>query len=125
VPIMGNGEAQKYPMYVEDLATIIVKSISEDFIENTIMAGGPERITFNQLIDSILKYKGINKSKFHVPYFLCMLGAQFLGLFLKNPPVSPDIVYESCQSLTMNPEKLQKDFNIKLHTFEEGLKKSI
>lgn len=121
VPVVGNGRALKQPIFVKDLAEFIVRLMETQSYDEIFEIGGPDRISFNELLDAVMRAMGTQKTKIHFPSALCTAGAQILSRALSRPPLTPENVYEIDQSVTVESQSLQKRFGFTMRGLKEGL----
>lgn len=68
VPIIGSGEYALSPVYVDDAVAAIVSAVEKQHLKQKIYTiAGPESFSFNQLVDCILRVKGISRPRVHIP----------------------------------------------------------
>lgn len=87
--VPGDGETLLQPLWVEDLATCLTWALDEDLTLNqTFEIGGPEYLTFNQIVGVIMSTLRIKRRLVHVqpPYLRGF--TVFLETFLPAMPVS-------------------------------------
>lgn len=84
-----DGETLLQPLWVEDLATCLTWALEEDLTLNqTFEIGGPEYLTFNQIVAEIMKVLHINRRMVHIrPPYLRGLTV-FFETLLPATPVS-------------------------------------
>jgi len=98
VPIAGAGKTRFQPIGVDDLVTCIAAclpagqaGLKEDTHDRqTVEVGGPEQLTYNELIDVISAALGKRRPRVHIPLWLMRPGARVLQSVLSNPPVTAD-----------------------------------
>jgi len=91
VPIAGNGKTRFQPIGVDDLVACITACLEEGTHDRqTVEVGGPEQLTYNELIDVISAALGKRRPRVHVPLWLMRPGARALQSVLSNPPVTTD-----------------------------------
>jgi len=95
LPIAGAGKTRFQPIGVDDLVACIVACIVACLGEGThdrqtVEVGGPEQLTYNELIDVISAALGKRRPRVHVPLWLMRPGARVLQSILSNPPVTTD-----------------------------------
>lgn len=85
----GDGSTILQPLWVEDLATCLTWSLENQDIKNrTIEVGGPEYLTFSQIVNHVMAATGINKPTIGLrPPYLRALTVLIESIF-PNPPVS-------------------------------------
>jgi len=69
--IPGDGSTLVQPLWVEDLATCLTWALDDDNTRNhTIELGGPEYLTFNEVIQTVMDTIGVQRRLLHVrpPY---------------------------------------------------------
>jgi nucleoside-diphosphate-sugar epimerase len=67
-PILGKGTIYFNMVYVDDLAdAFILASEKKEAIGEVFIAGGPENITLNEIVDFIAEIRGKPKTKIHLP----------------------------------------------------------
>src|SRR3990172_5081421 len=91
VPVAGNGRAKFQPIWVEDLVTCIVASLDEDAQDGaTLELGGPEHLTYDEMLDIVKQALGKSRLKAHVPLALMRPLAQVMEWVLPKPPVTAE-----------------------------------
>lgn len=89
VPVAGNGRARFQPIHVDDVARCLVESVERDHLENkTIEVGGPQVLTYNQIVDLIALTYFVRRVKVHIPIWVMRILVWFMQRVLPNPPVS-------------------------------------
>ena len=124
VPVIGDGKVQKQPIHVEDLAEFLVRVISHPTSGETFQIGGPDRMSLNEYLDTVMRALRLKKIKIHAPYALCMFGAKLLAAFIKNPPVTPDNVYELNQPVDVECARPEARFGFKMRPLSQGLEQT-
>jgi uncharacterized protein YbjT (DUF2867 family) len=90
VPMIGNGKRLFQPIWVEDVATCVVKMVREPerYDGRYIEVGGPMTYTYAQILDLLMQRMGTRKPKMGAPIPLARLGAAALEVVLKRPPIT-------------------------------------
>jgi uncharacterized protein YbjT (DUF2867 family) len=90
VPLIGGGKMLFQPIYVEDVVTVILKVLQEPERTNhkTYIIGGPEYVTFTQVIDALLHTMHKNRIKAPAPNALVGIGAAVMEAVLSRPPLT-------------------------------------
>lgn len=83
VPVVGNGQYKVQPIYVGDVISGFVKALGNPkAFGRTFEIGGPEIMTFEQMIDTIGKAMGRSSvRKFHQPLWILKPLASLFGRF--------------------------------------------
>jgi len=90
IPIAGDGGALFQPISVEDVARCITMSIARPPVMREIEIGGPEQLSYDEIIDIIHDAIGAGmRIKVHVPVAALLPAAMVMDKLLPNPPVTP------------------------------------
>lgn len=96
LPVMGSGKSLLQPVNVENVARCFAGALTEPrSIGQTLDVCGPERLTFNQVLDAILVGLGKRRLKLHLPLPLARIQAALLEtifplLLRRAPPLNRD-----------------------------------
>jgi NADH dehydrogenase len=90
IPIAGDGGALFQPIGVDDVVRCILRSLERGAALREIEIGGPEQLTYEEIIDVIHDAIGAGmRIKVHVPVPALMPAAAVMDKVLPNPPVTP------------------------------------
>lgn len=102
VPVLGDGRYRFQPVAIQNVSEGFVKALTnESSIAKLYDVAGPDRYTYNELLDMVAYVVGKHKVKIHLPMFIMKLMALMLGGF-KFFPVS-------CDQITMLVEENVSD----------------
>lgn len=105
LPLIGGGQTKFQPVYVADLAQAVVKTITDPRTAGrTYQLGGPDVLSFRELLGFILKETGRKRILLPLPFFLASIKAFFLQL--------PSFVLPITPLLTVDQVKLLKSDNV-------------
>ena len=91
VPVIGSGKGLYQPVYIDDLVSLIVKSLTNsEYYGKTLSVCGPERLSLDEFIDAIMATLRVDKPKLHIPTLMMRPVAAALQLAMKRPPVTND-----------------------------------
>lgn len=123
VPLIGGGGNHIQPIFIQDLAEIVAACVSNTSRENFLFdIGGPEEMTFKEMMRRVLKVLGKKRLLLPIPKPLMKLAAWPLQ-FLPNPPLSPKAVDFITMDVKLDLSAFHHLFpNTRLKTLEEGLK---
>ena len=111
LPLIGGGRTKFQPVWVSDvadavMAALILPSLGEsDPRGKTFELGGPEVVTFREILERIFLFTGRKKKLVSLPWGLASLMAFFLGL-LPAPLLTPDQVSSLRYDSVVGPETL-------------------
>jgi NADH dehydrogenase len=124
VPVLGDGQWICAPVYVGDIAEAVCRAIERDpTIGKSYDLGGPNQITFDQLIEGISARLGLKRRKLHVPFSMALLAARILAALLPRPPITVSNVLGSNQNTPLDIGPAKRDLGFEPLDFESGLKK--
>ena len=128
IPLPGGGKTLFEPTFVKDLAEMVRLCLSSEAAKNqTFDAGGPDRTTYKQMIQTTLRVANKRKMMPTAPMFIMKLLSIIhdpfqkiylpLALFTKDQylMLQEDNIGDNSQLMKAFPE-------LKLHGFEEGLR---
>lgn len=71
VPVIGNGRYRMQPISVDDVAACFAASLTTQTAVNKVYEiGGPEALSYNEMIDTLCRVMGKRRLKAHVPVAL-------------------------------------------------------
>jgi uncharacterized protein YbjT (DUF2867 family) len=92
LPLIGGGETKFQPVFVGDVAEAIARAVDGNARPGAIYElGGPEVLTFRQLMEYVLKVTERRRFLVPLPFPLAKLKATFLQ-YLPTPLLTPDQV---------------------------------
>lgn len=121
IPVIGDGRTRVSPVHVEDLARVVADSVEmERAVGQIYEVGGPEELTMDQIIRTMLRVMGKWQPLFHQPVWLMKIVAAPLTL-LPTPPLSPAAVDFVMMEEKVETGPLKRDFKIRMRPLHEGL----
>lgn len=88
-PVPGSGNTRFQPIWVEDVATCVLLALSRrDTFGQTYEIGGPEYLTYAQILDVVLRTLGLRRIKVHIPLRLMAIAVPVMQRLLPDPPVT-------------------------------------
>ncbi|HYG56775.1 MAG TPA: complex I NDUFA9 subunit family protein [Symbiobacteriaceae bacterium] len=121
IPVIGSGRTQVQPVFVADLAEAVARSLSNSAATGTTYEiGGPENLTMDQIIQTMLQALGKSRPLIHHPAWLMKWLTLPLTL-LPSPPLSPAAVDFVLMEEPVDNAPLLRDFSLRLTPLAEGL----
>ena len=87
-PVPGSGKTRFQPIWVEDVAACIVKALEWEAGRRTYDIGGPEHLSYEQILDAVLGALGERRAKLHMPVSLLRLMVPAMEAVMSNPLLS-------------------------------------
>ena len=111
VPILGNGQWISAPVYLGDMAGAVAACLEHDLTAGRRYdIGGPEPISFDELIDRLGAVVGRSRPKVHIPFGVALLLARILAKLLPRPPITVSNVLGSNQDTGLDIAPARRDF---------------
>ncbi len=115
VPVIGPGKGRLQPVYIDDLVEVFLGIVgNRDYYGRTLELGGPEQLTFDEVVDELKSALKSSKPTLHVPVWMVRPAAAVMEKLLPHPPVTND-------QLTM----LEEDNIAKVNDLLEFVKKPV
>ncbi|MBN2149604.1 MAG: NAD(P)H-binding protein [Anaerolineales bacterium] len=117
-----DGRVLLQPLWVEDLATCLTWSLFDDNTRNqTYSIGGPEYLSFNQILGCVMETIGIQRRLLHVaPPYLRILTIFLAGLF-PGLPISSYWLDYLAVNRTCSLDTVIRSFNLMPARFHQNL----
>lgn len=122
VPVPGRGGTLFQPISVEDVVRCLVKIIeNQSLVGKVIEIGGPEHLSYLQILDLLLDKLGEKRYKLYIPMFLMRLAVPLLGSVLRDPPVTLVELKQMDMDNITDPRAVEKIFGFKPRALRNGL----
>ncbi|MGE4312742.1 MAG: complex I NDUFA9 subunit family protein [Pseudobdellovibrionaceae bacterium] len=97
LPLIGGGKTKFQPVYVADIADAVMETLTgpEELTGKTYALGGPEVVTFKDMMELMLKETERKAALISVPFFM----AKIKAFFLKLVPGAPLLTIDQVRSL--------------------------
>ncbi len=120
-PIIGDGNYPMQPVPVGTVAQAFAQALELPQTENrTYDVGGPEPLTFNEIIDTIAAVLGKKVHKLHLPVWPMRLAAALLG-GLSWFPVTTGQIRMLLEGNTCDHAVFYQDFGLETMSLRQGL----
>ena len=121
VPIAGDGRSLFQPLYIGDLVQCY-QLILERGPSNTVHEiGGPEHMTYEQIVLTIKRGLGLHRFTAHVPVRMLMPPAFLMDKVLPHPPVTPVQLRMLALNNITRLDSVQRTFQFQPERFEDNL----
>jgi uncharacterized protein YbjT (DUF2867 family) len=121
VPVVGDGRQRLQPVFVDDLGVTFARASAVGGPTGIYEVGGPEVLTMDDVMRTLLGVLGLKRTIVHVPPWLPK-SAGFVAQYLPRPPLSPDAVDFLTSEAVASTTELTKAFpGLEFRTLREGL----
>jgi len=122
VPIAGDGRSRFQPLWVEDLVSCIVASLNDGSHDReTVEVGGPEQLTYEELVDIVMRELGVSRRKVHVPLMVMRPLARLMEWTLPRPPVTVEQLKMLALDNVTEPDAVPKWFGFQPRPLADGI----
>jgi len=126
IPIPGNGMSKFQPIYVNDWIQCLLRVIaSPESFRGVFEIGGPQHLTYNEIINTLAKAMKIKKPVTHIPMSLMKLGASIAEKTMPLFPVSSDQLRLLEADNICDINSVEKNFGFKPVEYKNALKRFI
>lgn len=123
MPVIGDGEGKVQPVSVFDVARVVALAVDLPEATNRIFeVGGPEALTMNQILQTVLRVVGKRRPLVHHPVWLMKAVASILR-FLPTPPLTPAAIDFILMEELVDPTETERVFGVKFERLEDGLRR--
>ena len=118
--VPGNGQQKLQPVLVDDLAACVALALGGKGHNGTYEIGGPELMTFDDLVRAVMEVTGRRRPIVHIPETLVRAAA---GIAEKLPrtPITRDALTFVLADNSCDTARLLKEFGIRLTPIRDGL----
>ena len=90
VPVVGSGRNRLQPVAAEDMAHCVALAVDRsDLKGRTVEVGGPQQLTYNEVVGAVAGTMGRRALRLHLPVWLLYMAAKGMQL-MPRPPVTTD-----------------------------------
>ena len=122
VPIAGEGKTRFQPIWVEDVVTCLIQCLQEGVHDDkTVEIGGPEHLTYEEMLDLVKRVLGARRLKAHIPLFLMRPIAAVMEFVLPKPPVTREQLKMLAIDNITELDAVERQFGFKPKRLADGL----
>ncbi len=124
IPVLGDGEYRLQPVYVEELAAVMAHASRLDRTNGKIYeVGGPEQLTYLEILDIIKRVLGRKRLTAHVPISWAKIAAAVMEKILKPAPLTRDQIHMLKKESICDHTIVEKEFGVTFSRLEMQLQK--
>lgn len=91
VPVIGNGKNEFQPVSADDVARCVANAVDNPRLRNRrVEIGGPQRLTYDQIVDDVAFTMSTRRWKLHIPVALMRFPVWLGEKLISKPPVTAD-----------------------------------
>ena len=93
VPIIGHGRNRFQPIMVDDVSKCVVATLGRgDLAGRTIDIGGPEQLSYNEILNLICTIMGKRRLKIHIPLWMIWINVFILEILFSRATITRDLL---------------------------------
>lgn len=127
IPVPGSGRARFQPIYIEDWIRAFLIAVIEKKEKNKLYEfGGPQYLTYNEIITTLMEAMGVKKPLIHIPHWLIKTGLP-AGRLMKK--LGADIPLPTLDQLNLlrkdnitDPDSIKKHFGFEPLSYREAMR---
>lgn len=121
-PVVGGGQNLYQPLYVEDFLTCLYQAvIRDDLVNETICLAGSDRLTFDELLETLTRALGTDRFRVYVPAPAVEWLLPWVSMALPDLPITPDQLFLLTQDQTCDLTEMRRCFGVSPRGFRETI----
>ena len=122
VPIIGSGRNRLQPMAVEDVARCLALAVDrEDLKGKTVEIGGPEQLSYNDIVSVVARTLNKRRLHIHVPMWAMYPPTAVMQRLLPRSPVTTDMLRMLAIRNVAEPGVVESTFGFTPRTMEGNI----
>jgi uncharacterized protein YbjT (DUF2867 family) len=118
----GQGENLLHPLYLHDLMAALLRSLENlETVDRTLEIGGPEYLTFNEMVRTVMRVTGAQRSIIVLPPYLLRFLTRMVGRIFLRWPSTPQWFDMIASHRTASLNSMSDTFGIRPVRFEDTL----
>ena len=123
VPVVGPGEVRLQPISVEEVGAMISLVVDDPhFGGRTIEIGGPDQLTYNEIVDIIGKTLKVRRFRAHLPVPLMKGLTRIMEAVISNPPVTTSQLELLALDNVTDIDSVEKTFKVNPRSLEGNIR---
>ncbi len=119
VPVIGDGRYEMQPIWLGDVAEAFALALERSDLRGTFDLGGPERLSYHQMLDSLEAALGVRRRRVQVPVGVARLAAAAGGALPHAAPITSDQLRMLLEGSTTDNNAIASRFGISPRSFAE------
>ncbi len=121
--VIGSGQVKMQPVYVGDVAHCFVRAATDKSVRDKAYdLGGPEQLTIDEIMDTIMKVIGTHKKKIHMPIAAAWPMAYMMEKISKKPMLTREHLIMLQSDNVGDITDARQDFALEPMRFEDTIR---
>jgi len=125
VPVLGSGKYRSMPVAVADVLAVMRQTLErDDVLGRTFDIGGPEVLTYDELIIRVARVLGLRRWLLHLPR---PAARAVIALFaaLPNPPITRDEAEALFTDTICDNTEVMRTFGLRMRPVDQALREAL
>lgn len=124
-PVLGSGAYRLMPVALDDVLPALVVSVDRADLEGQIFEiGGPQVLTYNEIVDTTAHLLGLRRRRLHLPPWAVRAVVRAFSI-LPNPPITDDEAQALFDENLCDNSAAVQAFNLQLRPFDAAMREAI
>jgi len=120
-PVPGSGKTRFQPIWVKDVVSCIISALQAGKDGQTYEIGGPEHLSYEEMLDTIIHVLGMRRTKLHIPIPFMRIAVMAMERTMNNPPVTSVELAQLEIDNTTHLDSVERCFGFKPLALNQGL----
>ena len=122
VPVVGSGTVRLQPISVEEVGAMISLVVDDPHFGGRIIEiGGPEHLTYNEILDIVVRTLKVRRLRAHLPVPLMKGVTRIMETVLSNPPATTSQLELLALDNITDIDSVEKTFKFKPRSLEANI----
>ena len=122
VPVVGSGKTLLQPISVEEVGALVALVVDNPrFNGRTVEIGGPDHLTYDEIVDIIEKTLGVRRLKVHLPLAQVRRVIRVMETLIANPPATTSQLDMLAMDNVTATDSMEKTFGMKARPLEGNI----
>lgn len=125
LPVLGSGAYRLMPVALDDVLPALVVSVDRpDLGGRTFEIGGPQVLTYNEILETTARVLGLRRRRLHLPSWAVRAVVRAFSV-LPNPPITDDEAQALFEENLCDSAAAVQAFDLQLRPFEAAMREAI
>lgn len=125
VPVLGSGRYRSMPVALDDLLPAVIDVLDRpDVVGRTFEIGGPQALTYNEIMDTTARVLRLRRRRLHLPLWAARAVVRMFAL-LPNPPITEDERQALFEDNLCDNAEARQTFDLRLRPFETAMREAL
>ena len=122
IPVVGSGKTRLQPVSVEEVGALVSLVVDNPrFNGRIIEIGGPDHLTYDEIVDIIVKTLGVRRLKAHLPLAQVRSIIRVMEALIPNPPATTSQLDMLAVDNVTTTDSMEKTFRMKARSLEGNI----